>query len=171
MCVRPVWCGALMVAAGLHGDARTGSISHWRALKRCDLPLVCPISTRRPFALAPSSVFHASPATPTSALSCQTTPNSGKPLFSLPIDSRAQPPLVSQAETEARNNSFFVATARTVGAILFVIVASQGSSAPSRNAHRITAIAPATGSRLRSRCPIFEIPAELRLLRQYSRST
>ena len=95
---------------------------------------------------------------------------------SFSIDSRAQPLPVSQAETEARNNPFLVAAARTIRAILFAdaatggiggllfdSAASQGSSAQSRNAHRITAINPATGSRLRSRCPVFEIPTEFRL--------
>ena len=61
--------GAFMVAAGLHGDARTGSKSLLRARRRLESPLVFPIPSRRLFALALSSVFPASPATPTSALS------------------------------------------------------------------------------------------------------
>ena len=55
--------------SGLHGDARTGSISLLRARRRLESPLVFPIPSRRLFVLALSSVFPASPATPTSALS------------------------------------------------------------------------------------------------------
>ena len=37
---------ASMFAAGLHGDARTGSISHLRAHRRFNRPLVFPIPSR-----------------------------------------------------------------------------------------------------------------------------
>ena len=53
-----------MIAAGLHGDARTGSKSLLRARRRLESPLVFPIPSRRLFALALSSVFPASPASP-----------------------------------------------------------------------------------------------------------
>ena len=115
-------CGRPVPRRALDGCRRPA----WRcsdrvhiALARCDRPLVFPIPSRRSFALAPSSVVPASPATQTSALSYQTKPDSGKPLLSFPIDFRSQPPPVSQAETEARNNPFFVAAARTIRAILF----------------------------------------------------
>ncbi len=67
------------------------------------------------------------------------------------------PPPVSRADAGALQRSFVVATARTIRAILFSSAASQGSSVPRRNAHRMTAVAPATGGRRRSRRPVFEI--------------
>ena len=77
--------GALMVAAGLHGDARTGSISLLRARRRLESPPVFPIPSRRLFALALSSVFPASPAASTSVL-------------------------IAQTDVEPRKNSFFIST-------------------------------------------------------------
>ena len=71
-------CGALIFAAGLHGDARTGYLSLLRARRRLEGPLVFPIPSRRLFALALSSVFPASPATPTSVLIAQTDVEPGK---------------------------------------------------------------------------------------------
>ena len=78
-------CGALMVAAGLHGDARTGSLSLLRARRRLEGPLVFPIPSRRLFALALSSVFPASSAPPTSVL-------------------------IPQPDVEPQKNSFFISS-------------------------------------------------------------
>ena len=96
-------CGAFMVAAGLHGDARTGSISLLRARRRLEGPPVFPIPSRRLFALALSSVFPASPATPTSAL--------------------------SQAKVEPRKNSFFISTFVPAAPAAARLPGGRGSSA------------------------------------------
>ena len=102
--VCPACCrGAFMAAAGLHGDARTGSKSLLRARRRLESPPVFPIPSRRLFALALSSVFPASPATPTSAL--------------------------SQAKVEPRKTSFFISTFVPAAPAAARLPGGRGSSA------------------------------------------
>ena len=128
--------GALMAAAGLHGDARTGSKSLLRARRRLESPPVFPVPSRRLFALALSSVFPASPAAPTSAL--------------------------SQATVEPRKNSSFISTfvpAASVrrpspGRTRELCSVPSSSRRPGPSAPSCSAARPAKDRRFRAETPI-----------------